>query len=385
MVELCQKMIRVKSAPGNEGAMAALVENEMRELGFDRIEVDGFGNVVGLFEHGDGPTLIFDAHMDTVAAGPEEDWQYGPYEGSLADGRIYGRGAMDMKGPAAAMLCALSEVGRGRRFQGKLVASLSVMEEVIEAAALKHVLKHHPADAVVICEASGCNLMRGQRGRAEIVLTAHGRGSHSSHPQYGVDAVEVMLPALAGIRAMELPQHEFMGKGIHALTGIVSLPHPPMSSVPHTCIANFDRRLIIGERRDEIMQGYQELLSGLSLPEGASLDVDIDRETLETYTGTSFEVEHFFPAWLLPENNQVASAGLQALRENGLQKAEFSSYGYCTNGSLGEEFDELPRLGFGPGNELLAHRSDEYIEVAELERGYLGYQALATGLSRALR
>jgi putative selenium metabolism hydrolase len=377
-------MIRAESAPGDEGRMAALVENQMNELGFDRIEVDGFGNVVGLFEHGDGPTVVFDAHMDTVSAGPEEDWQYGPYEGSLKDGRIYGRGAMDMKGPAAAMLCALSEVGRGRRFQGKLVASLSVMEEVIEAAALKHVLQHHPADAVVICEASGCNLMRGQRGRAEIVLTAHGRSSHSSHPQYGVDAVEVMMPALESIGAMELPQHEFMGRGIHALTGIVSLPHPPMSSVPHTCIANFDRRLLVNEGREKVLQEYRELIAGLSLPEGAALEVDIDKETLETYTGRHFEVEHYFPAWLLPEDHPVALAGLQALRGNGLEKAVFGSYGYCTNGSLGKEFSELPRLGFGPGNELLAHRSDEYIEIEDLEGGYLGYKALATGLGRAL-
>jgi putative selenium metabolism hydrolase len=377
LTEICQKLIRIPSLPGQEGEVADLCISLLNDLGFDEVTRDECGNIIGILKNGEGPTKVFDAHLDTVSPGPSEQWNHPPFSGALVEGKIYGRGAMDMKGPASAMMLALSELGKSRSFSGKLVASLSVMEEVAEAVALKHVLRSIPPDLLIICEASSNNLVRAQRGRAEVVLRAQGKGSHSSHPQFGIDAVEVLMTVNEQLKSMRLPSDDFMGTGVQALTGFYSLPYPPMSSVPHTCIAHYDRRLIVNETEELVSDEYESLLDNCSLPEGSKVTFEFDSETVTTYTGEELQMKHFLEGWLLKESNPYVVAALKALRSGGLPECQTSSYGFCTNGSLGEEFKNLPRLGFGPGNELLAHRVDEYITEEDLYFGFLGYSALA--------
>src|SRR5438128_6233426 len=104
VVALCRDLVRAPGVAGQEAAAAAVVRAWMERLGYDEVWVDACGNVVGRLapRHGlDGGTLLFDGHMDTVAAMPA-DWQHDPFGAELVGGRIYGRGALDMKGPLAA-------------------------------------------------------------------------------------------------------------------------------------------------------------------------------------------------------------------------------------------------------------------------------------------
>ena len=109
LVDFTMRLIAEPSPSGSEGGVARLVRAEMERLGY-RVEVDALGNVVGAIEVGPGPTVLIDAHMDTVGVTEPGDWTRSP-GGELVDDRIYGRGAMDMKGPLAAAVHGVAALG----------------------------------------------------------------------------------------------------------------------------------------------------------------------------------------------------------------------------------------------------------------------------------
>jgi acetylornithine deacetylase/succinyl-diaminopimelate desuccinylase-like protein len=167
--------VRTSSPSGAEGAVAELVRAELERLGY-AVEIDAFGNVTGTLDAGPGPCVLFDAHMDTVGVSDPSAWSFDP-AGELAAGRLYGRGAMDMKGPLAALVHGVAAAGISR---GRVVVSASVAEEMIEGFATAEVARRVRPDAAVICEASGLRVAVGQRGRAELVVSVRGRPTHSS-------------------------------------------------------------------------------------------------------------------------------------------------------------------------------------------------------------
>ena len=167
LIDFTCALVRLESVLGNERNVAEQVSREMRRLLFDHVEIDGTGNAVGIVRglH-DGPTILFDAHMDTVDVVPADAWTHEPFAGEVADGRIWGRGSSDMKGALAAMVYAAAGLERAS-LAGSVIVSASVGEESIEGAALRTVMERHAPDFVVIGEASGLNLVRAGRGRAE--------------------------------------------------------------------------------------------------------------------------------------------------------------------------------------------------------------------------
>ena len=243
LIGFCQDIIRIPSFAGKEKEVIQRAYQELLKLNFDRVEIDDFGSVVGILRNGDGPTVIFDAHMDTVGVEPVSDWSVDPFGAEVRDDKIYGRGAMDMKGPASAMVYGLSALINNREaFRGTVIASLTTLEEISEAVALAHVIDQFGADIIVICEATNLRLARAQRGRAEIALTTHGVPSHSSTPQFGIDAVQKMTTLIERMNALPMPTHPFLGSGVQALTDIISKPYPAISTIPYECRVTYDHR-----------------------------------------------------------------------------------------------------------------------------------------------
>ena len=175
LISFARDIVRIPSLSGEEGLVARRIEAEMVALGFDRVWTDGVGNVVGVVEGAQpGPTIVFDAHTDTVGVSPGVPWELDPFSGEVRGGALHGRGAADMKGALAAMVHGAVGLDRAE-LKGKAVVSASVMEEVLEGVALEKVIAQTGADFVVIGEASDLQIVRGGRGRAEIHLTTTGR------------------------------------------------------------------------------------------------------------------------------------------------------------------------------------------------------------------
>ena len=196
LIAFCQKALQTPSFSGREEAMAKLLREKMLALGFDEVVFDRLGNVIGTI-HGKRPgkTILLDGHMDTVDVIDKEQWAHDPFGGEIEDGRIYGRGASDMKGSDCAMVMAAGRFAARTKkdFAGTVCVSGSVHEECFEGVAPREITKRVHPDFVIVGEATSTSVKIGQRGRAEVVVETEGVSCHSSNSEKGVNAVYEML------------------------------------------------------------------------------------------------------------------------------------------------------------------------------------------------
>ncbi|NKB89559.1 MAG: YgeY family selenium metabolism-linked hydrolase [Acidobacteria bacterium] len=376
LLSFARDLVRIPSVLGDEHGVAERTIAEMRLLGFDDVEIDEAGNAVGVLRGASpGPTLVLDAHMDTVDVMPRAEWTHDPFGGEVVDGRLYGRGTSDMKGALAAMVHAVGRLDR-ESVRGKIVVSASVGEELIEGAALRVVMQRHGADFVVIGEASDLNLVRAGRGRAEFRLVSQGQPAHASSPERGVNAVHVMQRVIEEIERLPMPSHEFVGEGVMCLTDIISVPYPAHSVVPSACRATYERRLLPGETQDDVLDAMREACARAGHPE---TEVSLALADYTSYTGVSWEQPKWFAPWEFAEDDPIVALSLASLRDAGFDP-ELASYQFCTNGAYSGGYAGVPTIGFGPSSEHLAHVVDEYIEIEQLEGARGGYAAIARGL-----
>jgi putative selenium metabolism hydrolase len=361
---------------GNEKQMALRVVEEMRNLGFDSVRIDDVGNVVGIIlGKVPGPSLLLDAHMDTVGVLPESGWTHGPFSGSIFSGRIYGRGSTDMKGALAAMICAAGRLDR-ENLSGKVVLVASIGEESTEGSALRSVVEQHHPEFVVIGEPSGLRLVRAGRGRAEIRLEAEGRPCHASSPANGINAVLEMTKLIDQIESLPMPKHPFLGTGVMCLTDIISVPYPAESVVPSRCCAKYERRLL----PQETEAGLLKEIEAACLRSGAGrFSIELAEAVYTTYTGKTLKQKKWYPAWELPEDHPLLKKAVHALTRTGIEP-RLGSYQFCTNAAFTIGEAGIPTIGFGPSFEKLTHIVDEYVEISQLIEAQEGYEALVSGL-----
>lgn len=376
LIDFTCALVRLRSVLGDEALVAEHVSREMRRLRFDHVEIDQAGNAVGVVRGlREGPTVLLDAHMDTVDVVPQESWTRDPFSGELADGRIHGRGTSDMKGALAAMTYAAAGLDRAA-LSGKVVVSASVGEESIEGAALRGVMERHAPDFVIIGEASGLDLVRAGRGRAEFVVETFGRPAHASAPEQGVNAVHRMAAVIAEIEKIPMPEDPFVGRGVMCLTDIVSVPWPAHSVVPSGCRATYERRLLPGEQRERVESEILEACARADAPDTA---VTLAHTDYRSYTGTRWNEPKWFPPWELPEDHLLVQAALRGLRDAGLTPVT-TSYQFCTNAAYSAGIASVPTIGFGPSTEEHAHIIDEFVEVDQLLGARDGYVGIISAL-----
>mgnify|MGYP001474739858 FL=1 len=264
LIGLCQELIRNPSVSGQEDKVVEAIKKNFQELGYDDCYIDGYGNVIGHIKgKGDGKIILFDGHIDTVPVTDELKWKFGPFSGEISEGRIYGRGASDMKGQLSAMIAAASYFAEdiNKEFNGDIYVAGVVHEEIFEGVSARKISDAINPDYVVIGESSELNLKIGQRGRAEIVIGVFGKPAHSANPEKGVNAVYKMAKIIDKIQDLKPTVHEELGEGILVLTDIKSSPYPGASVVPEYCRATFDRRLLVGETKESVLRPIQELLN----------------------------------------------------------------------------------------------------------------------------
>lgn len=386
-VALCRELVATPSLSGEEGAAARVLAGAMQAMGFDSVTTDRYGNVVGVIRGvGDGPCVLLDGHIDTVPVPDESVWKHPPFGGDIVDGRVYGRGASDMKGAVACMAAAAAMFARRteRKFRGSVCVAGVVHEECFEGIAAREISSAIRPDFVIIGEASELNLKIGQRGRAEIVLETFGRPAHSANPEKGVNAVLMMMGLLERVGRLTPSVHPVLGQGICVLTDIKSTPYPGASVVPSGCRVTFDRRLLVGETPEEVLRPFREAIAELAAGDpDFRADVGFANGREGCYTGETIEGERFFPAWLHSPDEPFVQDVLAGLRAAGLDPA-ISHYAFCTNGSHYAGEAGIATLGFGPSLENLAHTIDEYIEIGQIEKGVAGYAAILGALLPAM-
>lgn len=371
VIELCRKLIQQKSYSGHEDGVAGVLKEELPKLGFDSVTVDKYGNVIGCIKgKKPGKKLLFDGHIDTVPVTDETEWKYPPFAAEIHDGKIYGRGTSDMKGAVAAFVSAAANFAADtdKNFAGELYIAGVVHEECFEGVAAREISAAVKPDYVVIGEASALNLKVGQRGRGEIVVETFGKPCHSDNQEKGINAVYKMAKVIEAIRTLTPTHHPVLGDGILELTDIKSSPYPGASVVPEYCRATYDRRLLVGETKESVLEPIQKLMDQL-MAEDPQLKVKVSYAVGEElcYTGNHIQGERFFPGWLYDENEDFVQDVKKELEDMGYTPS-ITQYNFCTNGSHYAGEAGIKTFGLGPSQENLAHTVNEYIEIDQLTK-----------------
>ena len=370
-----QELVQTPSLSGQEKDVATLVKKKMLELNFDQVYMDKYGNVIGKVigekTSTNSKRVLFDGHMDIVSTGELSKWQHDPFAAEIEKGRMYGRGTCDMKSGLSSIIHAIGSMDRN--FSGELIISASIGEEVMEGYALTPVIEAVRPDYVILAEPTGLNINRGHRGRAGIVVTSTGKTCHTARPEMGKNAVYGIIPAVQAIREMKLPSDEALGDGTIELLDIVSSPFPSLSQVPEKCIARFDRRVVVGENQEGVLEDMRKCLSNI-----VDVEVSYNLGKIDCYTGEKIDAPDFRPGWVFPENHEIVRKSKKALERVGI-KPDVGIGSGCVNGSASGGLYGIPTIVFGPGSKM-SHAIDEYIEIREIEKSVDGFKAIASAL-----
>jgi len=383
MVAFLRDLIRTPSLSCQEGAVATRIADEMRAIGFRDVAMDRIGNVIGRTGgpgRGRGPVLLFDGHMDTVGAPNPSAWRHAPFGAEIEKGVLYGLGACDMKGALAAMVYAGKLIAESHLpLKGDLVIACVVQEEPCEGLAARVLVEEEGVrpDWVVLGEPTSMNIARGQRGRVEFQVTAHGRACHASQPELGENAVYAASRLIFGMELLSgnLGHDRFLGAGSLAVTHIQS-EAGSRNVVPDRCSFILDRRLTLGESEAKALAEVQSVIAR----EGVRADVQVTEYRSTSFTGYAASQREYFPAWATDENHPLVQALERAVREESGARAKITQFPFSTDGVYTAGVLGIPTVGLGPGDEKLAHTADEHVRLDDVIQAAHIYARLAASL-----
>jgi putative selenium metabolism hydrolase len=371
------QLVKIKSLSCNEKEVVHAIEHQMLKAGFDEVRIDKLGNVIGRIGTGD-TVLAIDGHVDTVDTGNLANWDFNPFSGEIKDGFVHGRGSVDQKGGIAAFITAgriIKELALAQNLTVYFVGS--VMEEDCDGLCWKYIIEEEKLrpDFVISTEPTNLNIYRGHRGRMEMDVRFRGISAHGSAPERGKNAIYMASRTCLEIEKLngKLKKDEFLGKGSITVSQIVS-DSPSLCAVADFARIHIDRRLTWGETKELAVGEIENIIRKFD----ATVEVSRYEET--AWTGLKYGMEKYYPTWKMPPDHPVVKTGVAAFRQlfgkdPVVDKWTFSTNGVTINGIYG-----IPMIGFGPGNEVMAHAPNEKIPVADLIAAAAYYAAFAEQL-----
>ncbi len=341
----------VAGAPG-ERAVADRIAAELRRSGLDVVEesvVPGRPNIVGVLEgRAKGRTLMFCGHTDTVGVSGMAD----PFTPVERDGRLYGRGAQDMKGGVAAMMSAAATVAaRGALKAGRLVVA-AVVDEEHSSIGADALVKTWRADAAIVTEPTDLAITVGHKGFAWVDVAVEGRAAHGSRPAEGQDAILRLGRVLARLEALDgvlqaRPAHPLLGTGsLHA--SMIHGGHE-LSSYPDRASLQMERRTLPSEPESTALLEVQAILDDLTRADA----------TFRGHATAMFSR----PAYEVPADHELPRALTAALARAGGQPRIAGASFWTDAAVLGHA--GIPSILFGPGGAGL-HSTEEYVIVSDV-------------------
>jgi putative selenium metabolism hydrolase len=368
------KLVQIKSLSAHEKEVQQELKRQMEEAGFDEVKIDGMGNVIGRIGNGE-KILAIDGHMDTVDMGNMENWNFDPLGGEIKDGFVHGRGTVDQEGGPAAFVTSgkiLKELGLANELTIYFVGS--VMEEDCDGLCWKYIIEEDGIrpDMVISTEPTNLNIYRGHRGRMEMHVSFFGVSSHGSAPERGKNAIYMASKIALEIEKLNerLAGDPFLGKGSVTISEFVS-GSPSLCAVADFARLHLDRRLTWGETKESAISEIEELIKGMN----AKVEVLNYLET--AYTGLEYGMEKYYPTWKIPEDHPIVITGVKAYENLYHKKPLVDKWTFSTNGVTINGMYGIPTIGFGPGNEVLAHAPNEKVAISDLVTASAFYAAFA--------
>ena len=403
MTRFLRDMIAIPSESCEEKGVAHRIAEEMKKLGYDKVEFDALGNVIGWMGSGD-KIIAIDSHIDTVGIGNRENWTHDPYEGYEDDKVIYGRGGSDQEGGMAAaaygtkIMKDLGLIPEGY----KIMVVGSVQEEDCDGMCWQSIVNEYfkgPEDArnqiefVISTEPTDGGIYRGHRGRMEIRVDIHGVSCHGSAPERGDNAIHKMAEVILNVRDLNEndaaddkeikglvkmldpkynPEHwedaRFLGRGT-CTTSQIFFTSPSRCAVADSCSISIDRRMTAGETYQSCLKEIEDLPACKKYAK--DIKVSMYMYDRPSWTGHVYETEAFFPTWINKETAPHVQALVDAhhaLWGTGADEKAMSTrtgrpltvkWTFSTNGVSIQGRYGIPCVGFGPGAESQAHAPNE--------------------------
>ncbi len=376
MVGIASNLVRIPSyslLENSESEMAAYIQELLSAEGITtqlkEVEPGRF-NVTGMLKGtGKGRSLMLCGHMDTVPAYGMPD----PFSGRVEDGKLFGRGSCDMKGPLAAMLAAFIGIKRsGTTLKGDLVFA-GVIDEEQTGKGVEYLAQNGPfVDGAVIGEPTDMRLALGHKGLEWLKIDVFGKKVHGGNMDKGINAIAMASRLIARIYGQYTPvlkrrKHPVLGHPTINIGKIEGGDQP--STVPGICTLEVDRRWIPEESIDQVYAELSAIITKLQQQDSKF----------------NAEIKSFFSSGdLLPhkpfyteESDPLVQSAFNALRQTRYQKRKPTVFPAWSDAGVLAAYTQAKCIIMGPGDLTLAHTSEEFIETKSLEQAAIFYGMLA--------
>lgn len=378
IIDLLEELVNIPSYPGIPDQETGVAERIQQFFASEGIEsevthvVDGRSNVTARLKgKGGGKSLLLTGHTDTVPPYDMED----PCQMKIRAGNLVGRGVVDMKGALACMMTAMAAIKRsGINLKGDVVFA-GVIDEEEKSEGTRALLKSGiNTDAAVVGEPFEWDIGIGQKGLEWFELQVHGKAIHGGKQEEGINAIAKAAKLIQTLDEKLVPK---INSRKHPIIGSSSMNYGMIkggfqpSTVAGECLIQFDRRWVPGEKYEEIIREYQDVLDFLhgQDPEfKAELKV-MDVSVMETgYIHEAMEIELDHPIVELAESKIFEIAGVKP------KKLPFPAW---TDAGLLSSYGKIPTIILGPGNPGSAHTAHEFLEISCLVPFAVVYAAIA--------
>lgn len=367
--ELTADLIRIPTVapPGDEEQCASFIKDYIEDLGIDEchIELHKFAEKRANLVCRIGPRgkagILLSGHMDVVPAGELSLWDTKPFEPVVREGKLYGRGATDMKGSIAAMMKAI-ELLRGSRLKKGVIFIATSGEEIgcdgLEKLVSDGVLKRGEAEYAIVGEPSGLTPFRSHRGLAWVKVLFQGRNAHSSCPDLGINAVEYaadFITKLKLLRDTKLKLLRDAELGSSTVSATIVRGGVKENIIPDNCELIVDCRYIATQSEDFLLNSLLGIADQLT--------------SVEPKLKINMEVTLRYGALNTPKDHPLVKIAEEVTGK----KSEAAPY--STEAPIYQRL-EIPTIILGPGNIAQAHTYNEYIEIRQLEDAVKIYSEL---------
>jgi acetylornithine deacetylase len=383
-VDLLRTLVRIPSVTGDEREIQEYLAGTLRELGLE-LDVwesdleqlkshpeyvpvnrgyEGRPNIVATMKgSGGGRSLLLNGHTDTVPPGPARAWSHDPYEATVADDRLYGRGASDMKSGVAAMVMAIRcLVGAGVRLEGDVFLNLVVDEELSGHGTLDTLLRGYRADAAICAETSGNAVQPACIGRIWFEIRIAGKAAGIQRRYLGVNAIDLgykVVQAVAELeqrrlRTLSHPMYPELIDSVPCMVGTFAAGSFP-SAFPDSCVLTGSMATLPNEDHDAVKQSLVDQIARVAAADGWLYDHPPD-VAFVGYDARAAEIEadHPIVETVAACFEQVTGRAPEISGRQGAADTRFL---------IGAG---IPTAIFGPGSTAQMHANDEWVSVRDL-------------------
>jgi len=385
VVEFLRELIRIPSVTGEEGRIQKFIADQLQAMGL-RLDIwepdltalkrhpayvevssgyEGRPNVVGLLKGaGGGKTLLFNGHVDVIPAGAPESWVHGAWSGEVAEGRVYGRGASDMKAGLAAMTMAVKAILQcGIRLKGDVLLEYTVDEELSGNGTLACVLKGYRAEGGICCESSSMRVQPASIGRIWFEIKVRGRPSGIQRHWEGVNAIDLgykVTRAVAdfeGLRVQKIrhPLYPEIRGAIPCMVGVFQ-SGSYASAFPDTCLLKGSMATVPGEESSAVKAEFVRFI----------VESVADDPWLRDHPPEVSFVGYFAEPSEIPRENPIVQLLCQKFNRITGQLPIISGREGAADIRFLNRYGQTPTVIFGPGMTEQMHANNEWASVEDL-------------------